>query len=558
MLTDGDSPFASPFGAGGPFGFGERPLRTQGLSRFGVRTDLEDLDVDGQLNEREGSRPGRATWMLHQAKVVQNGRGVANYTAIMDNLRVGDRIGALVDGRNLTFYLNGKSQGVATNGLPSDSRTLHFVLDMQGTVDSFRVLPERTVPKTQEELEMGTLAGIVKGDSLTKEMLAAKIKSDAAQAATVDQDGRTALHYLCRDHPEATAEMISMLAQANTSACMLQDRSGKTPLLYLLEDGTARKTVLDFATESEYGEYLIPLCRAGGKLQATKNLSSRVRQGMVGEYVSSNKERGVQVNWEESGQKRWESWSHVVLAKDEATTSDPAPAGGVGARAVVSLEMVGALVGADEKCVTVAGNDGTLPVQLAERGGAGDEVCDELVKLSLSNGLVWCGGRTALGGEQYGIHVLLTSASGAPVAGPGSSTLQKMAVNGAHRSATQLHGLPFSADDVKMTVCGPTHLAFLLKSGAVFRLASKAAAGDELANQQVSAGEQRLEGVRAQLSARRMRVKHIEAQVRMGLLLAACCLLLSTGQLGTDLANSFNLFVPGLFRREQGLPGPGG
>jgi hypothetical protein len=95
----------------------------------------------------------------------------------------------------------------------------------------------------------------------------------------------------------------------------------------------------------------------------------------------------------------------------------------------------------------------------------------------------------------------------------GSSTLQKMAVNGAHRAATRLHGLPFSADEVKMTVCGPTHMAFLLKSGAVFRLASKTAAGDGQANPQLSAGEQRLEGVRAQLSARRMRVKQIEAQV---------------------------------------------
>lgn len=40
---DGDSPFASPFGAAGGFGFGERPLQPQGLSRFGVRTGQFDV-----------------------------------------------------------------------------------------------------------------------------------------------------------------------------------------------------------------------------------------------------------------------------------------------------------------------------------------------------------------------------------------------------------------------------------------------------------------------------------------------------------------------------------
>ena len=143
---DGDSPFGSPFGPGGPFGFGgERPPpRAVGLSRFGVRTDIEDLEPDGQLHEREGSRPGRATWLLHSTKVVKNGKGkttcqirlrsrkgsgvnqarlwgagrnVGSYTAIMDNLRVGDRIGALVESGRLTFYLNGKSLGAACSGL---------------------------------------------------------------------------------------------------------------------------------------------------------------------------------------------------------------------------------------------------------------------------------------------------------------------------------------------------------------------------------------------------------------------------------------------------------
>ena len=143
---DGDSPFGSPFGPGGPFGFGgERPPpRAVGLSRFGVRTDIEDLEPDGQLHEREGSRPGRATWLLHSTKVVKNGnrkttcrirlrksqgkrskpsdcrgtgRNVGSYTAIMDNLRVGDRIGALVESGRLTFYLNGKSLGAACSGL---------------------------------------------------------------------------------------------------------------------------------------------------------------------------------------------------------------------------------------------------------------------------------------------------------------------------------------------------------------------------------------------------------------------------------------------------------
>ena len=64
-----------------------------------------------------------------------------------------------------------------------------------------------------------------------------------------------------------------------------------------------------------------------------------------------------------------------------------------------------------------------------------------------------------------------------------------------------------------MTVCGPRHAAFLLNSGVVFRLESKPAAGGELGNPQVSAGERRLEAVRHQLSARRMRLAHIEAQV---------------------------------------------
>ena len=197
----------------------------------------------------------------YQAKLVKNGRGVSNYVAIMENLRVGvkmrnyvlktmnfllntrnfslkqvgDRVGALVDGRNLTFYLNGehsfdtkfnslmqnpsffntqktkpflffflqfsrsfrtvfdcllfhildiarqdfslkminfvlkmlnfsftgKSCGVATSGLPSDGRSLHFIVDLQGSVDSFRILTDRTTPKTQEDIEHGTLTGIV-------------------------------------------------------------------------------------------------------------------------------------------------------------------------------------------------------------------------------------------------------------------------------------------------------------------------------------------------------------------------------------------------------------
>ena len=45
------------------------------------------------------------------------GRNVGSYTAIMDNLRVGDRIGALVETGRLTFYLNGKSLGAACSGL---------------------------------------------------------------------------------------------------------------------------------------------------------------------------------------------------------------------------------------------------------------------------------------------------------------------------------------------------------------------------------------------------------------------------------------------------------
>ena len=45
------------------------------------------------------------------------GRNVGSYTAIMDNLRVGDRIGALVESGRLTFYLNGKSLGAACSGL---------------------------------------------------------------------------------------------------------------------------------------------------------------------------------------------------------------------------------------------------------------------------------------------------------------------------------------------------------------------------------------------------------------------------------------------------------
>ena len=205
----------------------------------------------------------------------------------MDNLRVGDRIGALVESGRLTFYLNGKSLGAACSGLPSDSRSLHFVVDMQGTVDAFRVLPERTTPKTQEELEKGTLLGLVKGDALTRQALVSKLESSSAkaEAGAVDQEGRTALHYLCRDQPDATAEMIALLAQAEPGSCVVQDGAGKTPLLELLEArgslGAPPKSLLDFGTESEYGAYLTPLCRAGAKLVATKNVSARVRKGTV-------------------------------------------------------------------------------------------------------------------------------------------------------------------------------------------------------------------------------------------------------------------------------------
>eukprot|EP01043_Picozoa_sp_COSAG02_P029781 COSAG02_NODE_1868_length_10593_cov_8.279648_8_plen_1889_part_01 len=558
LRGDGDGdPFGSPFG--GPFGFGERPLRTRGLTRFGVRTDLEDLDVDGQLHEREGSRPGRATWMLHQKKIVKNGRGVANCSALMDNLRVGDRIGALVHNRSLTFYLNGKSQGVATSGLPSDARTLHFVVDMQGAVDSFRLLPEHTTPKTQEELEMGTIAGLIKSASLTVGLLAEKIGADAdgREARAVDQEGRTALHFLCRDHPGTSAEMLSMLAQAYPDATSLADQSGKTPLLYLLggDDNGAPKTVLDFATEAEYAQYLLPLCSAGAKLQAAKDLNHQVRLGTVGEYVDSNADKGVHVNWfipadrrpgngrrasretREAGafvfgadddatggdrtMKRWQSWSSVVLAHDDHEKQQAAAAE---AKPEVTVEMIDALINANEKCVTEADSDGLLPVQVAERAGACDSVMDRLVQLSLAAGLVWCGGRAptsmdadAAAADQYGIHVLLTSVTGTAV-NASSSTLAKMAENAAHRSATRLHGLPFGVDEVKMSVCGPTHFVFLLKTGAVWRLTFKplaGAAGHDSSglNPQVSAAEQRIEAVRSQLSARRMRVRHIEAQI---------------------------------------------
>ena len=158
---------------------------------------------------------------------------------------------------------------------------------MQGTVDAFRVLPERTTPKTQEELEKGTLLGLVKGDALTRQALVSKLESSSAkaEAGAVDQEGRTALHYLCRDQPDATAEMIALLAQAEPGSCVVQDGAGKTPLLELLEArgslGAPPKSLLDFGTESEYGAYLTPLCRAGAKLVATKNVSARVRKGTV-------------------------------------------------------------------------------------------------------------------------------------------------------------------------------------------------------------------------------------------------------------------------------------
>ena len=61
------------------------------------------------------------------------------------------------------------------------------------------------------------------------------------------------------------------------------------------------RSLLDFGTESEYGAYLTPLCRAGAKLVATKNVSARVRKGTV----RHNARLRTTVVWKSKAKRVW-------------------------------------------------------------------------------------------------------------------------------------------------------------------------------------------------------------------------------------------------------------
>jgi hypothetical protein len=491
QAEDDATAFSSPFGGDG-FGFGERSRGSHGLSRLGIRTDLEDLDpVDSSLHEREGSRPGRTTWMLHQSTVRKNGRSVGSYAAILEHVRVGDRIGAQVDSGKLTFFLNGKSHGVAAAGCPRNP--VHIVVDLQGAISSLRLLPDMTSPKTQDELETGTVMGLVKSDQLNLQLLVSKLRAAPYEASIVDRNGRAPLHYICRDQPSVGVEMLRELATADPSMCEAADCDGATPLMYLLDAVRAdQKTLEDFHCEYNYGQYLVSLFRGGAQVRAARSLRKGVQKGAIGEYVSFKGEAGCIVRWETNGQELLESWKNLELA------APPPPR-------AVPVELVLVLYDINPKCVAVRRGD-RLPVEEIDGLPISSSVREELIRLSLAAGLVWIG--------KKGDSTANKQAAGSFTIQPGrnaiAESVRQMSIDSPQLLGDKIYGLPFASEDVESSVSGPSHAAFLLKSGQVVRLGVKIPHSNESVG---AAHADALDALEKQIAKRRIRIKHLDQQL---------------------------------------------
>ena len=118
----------------------------------------------------------------------------------------------------------------------------------------------------------------------------------------------------------------------------------------------------------------------------------------------------MQVSWSGAGpsSKRWESWASVALQEGPEAAAPP--------ERLLTVTMLGALIDANPKCVSLADAAGRLPVHLVESGAALGKTETlsrfgrpqtiflkqaspfpetgrmDLVKRSLAAGLVWCGG----------------------------------------------------------------------------------------------------------------------------------------------------------------------
>ena len=73
----------------------------------------------------------------------------------------------------------------------------------------------------------------------------------------------------------------------------------------------------------------------------------------------------MQVSWSGAGpsSKRWESWASVAL-QDGPEAAAPPP------ERLLTVTILGALIDANPKCVSLADAAGRLPVHLVESGAA--------------------------------------------------------------------------------------------------------------------------------------------------------------------------------------------
>ena len=136
--------------------------------------------------------------------------------------------------------------------------------DLPGHITAVRLLSAHTSPKTQRDLERGTLLGAAKGADPSAASLRSLLLSDAAAAGRRDFHGRVPLHYLCCS-VRASPAALSLLAEADADTLVAADHEGNTPLLYLLGGGVGMgaavpaqarpKTRADFPSSRMFAEY---------------------------------------------------------------------------------------------------------------------------------------------------------------------------------------------------------------------------------------------------------------------------------------------------------------
>ena len=423
-------------------------------------------------------------WLLQGTRVTKGSNTVSrSYPAFVESVNVGDRIGVMVDDRGqLSFYLNGAPLGTASPGLPT-STTLHLVLDFQGALKSVRLTPDVKKPMTQQELEKDLLTGLVKSSDVTVQKLNDKIAEPGGEAAvrTADIHKRLPLHHLCQNG-KVTPGMLKCLTDVDSDTIAARDSDGNTALLCLL-----KMSNVDGAITCERGHALATDPRRFNYCDVCRATGTKYRCSQSCDYDMC----------ESCFQKK--------------SSKVKKPKGGA------SLETVRHLVETNRRVLEIADASGKLPVQVAANLDLAREIVKFLLKVTKESGVVWLGAPRCSSG--VGVHLLVHAMQGDSGNDSDVATKQlrfdtsfknlSAQEKDSAGEASSLNNLPFNAEDVAKSVCGPAHVAFLLHDGRIFRL-NVDTIEQQASARVASATQQRLDSTKKDLDYHKQKQKETE------------------------------------------------